>query len=119
MSKEYQIVEVFACPNCGAHNRIEWDPGETQRTIPCIGEYREKRTPQTMQDDQGKDIVVELVVNEGVSFTCIRGAGLEFQERVLDHDLGREASWAVTKGKIADPGADKVLNSIRGEVGRG
>ena len=119
MSKEYQTVEVFVCPNCGARNHIEWDPGETERTIACISDYVEKRVPQTMMDDQGKEIVVELVVNEGFHFKCVRGSGVEFQERMVDHDLGRDASWLITKIGVLDPGIDKVLNSIGGEVGRG
>jgi hypothetical protein len=112
MGKETQIVECFACPNCGQVNRIEWDPGETERTIPCIGEYAEKRIPQQMMDEKGEQITLELVVNEGVSFKCVRGSGKEFEERTLDHSLGLDASWAVTKKAVADPGIDQVLHGM-------
>lgn len=113
MGKELQTVEVFVCPNCGARNHIEWDPGETDRTIACISDYVEKRIPQSMQDDKGEPITVELVVNEGFRFKCVRGAGVEFQERALDHDLGRETSWQVMRVGVADPGVDKILNNVR------
>jgi hypothetical protein len=111
MGKEYQTVEVFTCPTCQARQFIEWDPGETERTIPCSSEYIETRIPQQMQDDQGKQITVELVVNAGQRFKCVRGSGDEFQERVL-LDLGRETSWQTTRKGIVDPGVDKVLHEV-------
>jgi len=111
MGKETQTVEVFVCPNCGAKNYIEWVPSETSRKIACSSDYVERRIPQTMKDDQGNDIIVEQITNDGFHFDCTRGAGDEFQERLLDHDLGRETSWQVTARGVPDPGLDVVLHS--------
>lgn len=103
MGKEYETVEVFQCPECGNKVFVEWDPGETSRKVACSSCYI----------DGGSG---EFHYNAGELFTVTRQGGLEFQERVIDHDLGRDTGPVVTKSGISDPGINEVLHSTVSEV---
>ena len=104
MAKEAKTVEIFKCPNCGQRNYVEWAKGQTSRSLVCINCYVEARKPQTMKNESGEDIIVEQITNQGFTFAVTRGKGEQFVRRELDHDLGREASWAVAEEGVADNG---------------
>lgn len=104
MGKETQVVEIFKCPNCGHRNYVEWRSGQTSRQLSCVNDYVEKRTPQTMKNKDGGDMIVEQIVNQGFSFSCERGKGEQFVRREIDHDLGRNTSWVTVEEGVVDNG---------------
>lgn len=103
MGKELQTVEVFACPNCARDNYIEWDAGESNRSIACSSCFVEARLPQVMKDENGSDVVVEQITNAGLRFPCVRRGGKQFVARERDNESGREVSWKTTATGVGDP----------------
>ena len=93
MSEEFDVVEVFLCPQCGGENFVTWDAKETKRTISCARHGEIVTIEQPGLDGEGKPTVVPMTYNRGYQFEVQRTKGVRGAERKRIEGK----SWVETK----------------------